>query len=206
MSTGERHSLAMGQALGAELERLLAPHCQPGYCQIAGSIRRRKPTFGDIEIVCLPLPYQAEPLFRNGIASVVGPWDQIRGQLAWPSCRAYQCWIPKGLIKLAGEDSPRVKLDLYMPHPKSFGLIMAIRTGSAEWSHQVLARAWRRAGFESKDGVLVDFRGVPVVLSSNSEEAVFAAIGLPWVQPWEREAPHQAPLDPSAAPPDRAAH
>lgn len=59
MSNGARHNLAMGQAMGDELVRLLAPHCQPGYCQIAGSIRRRKPTFGDIEIVCLPWAIRA---------------------------------------------------------------------------------------------------------------------------------------------------
>ena len=33
---------------------MLAPHCEPGFIHIAGSIRRNTADAGDIEIVCLP--------------------------------------------------------------------------------------------------------------------------------------------------------
>lgn len=185
-SSEKRYPLDLGLAISERLTGLLAPHCQQGFCQVAGSIRRNRPTFGDIEIVCLPLPYQAEPLFRSGIASVLGEWDHIRGTLGL-GCRMFCCWIPEGFTDAAGMPSPRVKLDLYMPRHESWGLIMAIRTGSADWAHHVLASAWCKAGYESRDGVLVDYRGVPARLASNSEEDLFKKIGLPWVDPWDRE-------------------
>ena len=169
MSTGTRIQLDEACAIADDVITRLSLHCSR--LQIAGSIRRRRPTIGDIEIVCLPHAYEASPLFSSGIATVVNQWEKIRGELP---CRYTQRLLPCGL-----------KLDLFMPDPRGYGPQVAVRTGSAAWCQKVLAPAWVRAGFRSKDGVLHRDNGevVPV----HNECDLFGLIGLKWVKPEDRE-------------------
>ncbi len=142
---------------------------------IAGSIRRERPTIGDIEIVCVPKPYDASPLFQSGIATVVNQWEKVRGELP---CKYTQRILPEGM-----------KLDLFMVDPEGYGLQLAIRTGSDNWCRGVLARAWVRAGFRSKDGLLRHDLGAGTVQPVRTERELFEVIKLPWVEPVDREFP-----------------
>lgn len=170
-NTNARRPFAEAHAIALSIVAELAPHCVPGHCQIAGSVRRRRPNPGDIEIVCLPLPYETAPLFRSGIALVVERWEKVKGILP---CKYTQRLHPSGVI-----------VDLFMPDPRGYGLQLAIRTGSADWAHQVLGRAWRSAGFRSEQGLLRDFAGR--VVPTPTERDLFQRIGLPWVEPADRE-------------------
>lgn len=147
----------------------LAPHCER--IAIAGSIRRQRPEVGDIEIVAIPSPYDVG-LFESGIATVVNRWEKVRGELP---CRYTQRVLPEG-----------VNLDLFFATPVNWGLILAIRTGSARFSHEVLAAGWVKAGFNSVDGGLVSrLTGDPV--PTPEETDVFHVAGLQWVEPQHRE-------------------
>ena len=65
----------------------------------------------------------------------------------------------------------------------NWGLIYAIRTGSADYSHRVLACGWVRNGYKSADGMLSrDGVAVPV----REERDLFRLAGVPWVDPEER--------------------
>jgi DNA polymerase/3'-5' exonuclease PolX len=169
MSTGTRIPLAEARAIANDVITQLDPHCSR--IQVAGSIRRGKPTIGDIEVVCLPRPYEESPLFCTGIAAVINQWEKIKGQLP---CRYTQRRLPCGM-----------KLDLFMPDPMGFGLQLAIRTGSAAWCETMLAPAWVRAGFHSKGGVLRRADGSMV--PTPDERVLFDLIGLPWTDPTDRE-------------------
>ena len=78
-------------------------------------------------------------------------------------------------------------LDLFMARRENWGLIFAIRTGSAAFSHSVLASGWCRAGFVSEGGMLrratcgrATCRSpVPV----REERELFELIGVKWVEP-----------------------
>jgi DNA polymerase/3'-5' exonuclease PolX len=168
-STTNRFPLGQAETIAAKVIALLAPHCER--IDVAGSVRRKRLTIGDIEIVCIPKPYQAEPLFASGLATVVNQWPKVKGELP---CRYTQRLLPEG-----------IPLDLFMVDPGGFGLQLAIRTGSAAWSHQVLAKAWVRAGYHSKGGLLRRPNGT--VVPARSERDLFDRIGLPWVAPEERE-------------------
>jgi DNA polymerase/3'-5' exonuclease PolX len=168
-TTENRRPLAEAIRIAEEARSALAPHCDQ--IDICGSIRRRRPTVGDVEIVCVPLPYQHEPLFADGIAPVVAQWPKVRGELP---CRYTQRILPSGM-----------KLDLFMVDPDGYGLQFAIRTGSARWSHEVLARQWVRAGYRSEGGLLRDRWGR--VVPCRTERELFDLIGLDWVEPAERE-------------------
>jgi DNA polymerase (family 10) len=169
MSTGARISLKEAQHIAAGVMEQLKPHCE--VISLAGSIRRERPTIGDIEIVCVPKAYDATPLFASGLATVVNLWKKVRGELP---CRYTQRILPEGM-----------KLDLFMVHPDGYGLQCAIRTGSAEWSRRVLAAAWVRAGFHSDGGLLRRADGT--VVPARTEPELFRLIGLRWVDPRDRE-------------------
>ena len=149
------------------VKSLLIPHCHQ--VEIAGSIRRKKAEVKDIEIVAIPNPYETG-LFESGIATIVNMWDKVKGYLP---CKYTQRMLPEG-----------IKLDLFFATPENWGLIYAMRTGSAEYSHKVLGSAWKAAGYTSVGGILTH-DGVPV--PTRSEEELFELIGVDWVEPEFRE-------------------
>lgn len=115
----------------------LTPHCIK--IEIAGSIRRKKLIVGDIEIVAIPKPYEVG-LFANGIAPIVNKWEKVKGELP---CKYTQRILPEG-----------IKLDLFFAESGNWGNILAIRTGSTEFSKRKLAFRWKDLGFKSKEGYL----------------------------------------------------
>lgn len=146
----------------------LEPHCER--IAIAGSIRRKRPEVKDIEIVAIPKEY-GTGLFESGVAKVVNQWPKVKGELP---CKYTQRVLPEG-----------IKLDLFFCKQANWGLIFAIRTGSAEFSHKVLASTWSSKGYRSVNGMLVSPRGLEVYLSE--EKHLFEKIGLEYVEPEDRE-------------------
>jgi DNA polymerase/3'-5' exonuclease PolX len=144
----------------------LKPHCER--IEIAGSIRRKKANPNDIEIVAIPKPYDVD-LFESGIATVVNMWERVKGTLP---CKYTQRILPEG-----------IKLDLFFATVENWGLIFAIRTGSAEFSHQKLAMEWVRQGYRSKDGMLEKFGELYPI---REERELFELLGIAWVDPVDR--------------------
>lgn len=167
-------NIDLAQELATGIVNDLAPHCEPGRCEIAGSIRRKKPEPGDIEVVCIPKPYQVG-LFADGIAPIVNAWPKVKGELP--------CKYTQRLLPFIDNGEP-VKLDLFFATPESWGLILAIRTGSADYSHHVLAEGWKAKGYHGDGGMLFDTFGnvVPV----REEIDLFRLIGIPWCAPENR--------------------
>ncbi len=152
--------------IATKVKDQLAPHCDR--IEIAGSIRRKKPEVKDIEIVAIPKPYDTG-LFASGIAPVVNQWPKVKGELP---CKYTQRLLPEG-----------IKLDLFFAEPGNWGLIYAIRTGSADYSHKVLASGWVKKGYKSIGGWLHK-NGKPRAVPE--EQDLFKLIGIPFAQPWER--------------------
>ncbi len=158
--------LAKALNIANEIKELLSPHCER--ISIAGSIRRRKTEVNDIEIVAIPKPYETG-LFENGIAKVVNQWEKVKGELP---CKYTQRILPHG-----------IKLDLFFAEPGNWGLIYAIRTGPADYSHKVLATGWVKRGYKSENGYLVA-NGKQIMIPE--EEDLFTRIGLAYVGPQNR--------------------
>jgi len=146
----------------------LKPHCER--IEIAGSIRRKKPEVKDIEIVAIPKPYEIG-LFETGIATVINKWQKVKGELP---CKYTQRILQDG-----------IKVDIFFAVPENWGLIYAIRTGSADYSFKVLAAGWVAQGYKSIDGHLFH-------LSNNKrydvreEKDLFARAGVKYCEPEER--------------------
>jgi DNA polymerase/3'-5' exonuclease PolX len=158
----------LGTAIQISERRMaeLAPHCFR--IAIAGSVRRRAPEVGDIEIVAIPKPYEVN-LFSSGIAAVVQQWKKVKGELP---CKYTRRVLPDG-----------IELDLFFATPRNWGYIIAIRTGSAEFSKR-LAAGWCRYGMHGVDGMLVDRDGREVVV--REEKDLFDLAGMKFVPPEER--------------------
>jgi len=148
----------------------LKPFCSR--CEIAGSVRRMAPTIGDIEIVAQLLPFTDSLIYERGIAKVVNRWPKIRGGMNFGKTKYTQRILPEG-----------IKLDLFFCTPENWGNIYAIRVGSANFSHKVLARGWSRQGFKSIDGFLWK-NGKKY--ECREERDVFKLAGVPWVPPNKR--------------------
>jgi DNA polymerase/3'-5' exonuclease PolX len=141
----------------------LAPFCHR--IEIAGSIRRKKPEVKDIELVAIPKPFQTG-LFSDGIASVVNQWEKVKGQMP---CKYTQRILPEG-----------IKLDLFFAEPGNWGMIYALRTGSAEYSHRILAHGWVVRGYKSIDGYLYQ---LGKKYETREEIDLFNRISVPYVDP-----------------------
>jgi DNA polymerase/3'-5' exonuclease PolX len=152
----------------------LSPYCER--IAIAGSIRRKRPEVKDIEIVCIPKRIQVESLFGEEFITdpefcwTVNLWEKIKGS---PEGRYTQRRIPGG-----------INLDLFMCFKENWGNIFAIRTGSAEYSHKVLAAGWVKKGYISIDGFL--HQGVTRI-NIYEEEDLFRLLDIRWIEPEKRE-------------------
>lgn len=170
------------KAIAEGLVEQLAPHCER--IQIAGSIRREKPEVKDIEIVAIPKPYDVG-LFESGIATVVNQWEKVKGELP---CKYTQRIIKASYYSGMPETSwfEDIKLDLFLATPANWGLILAIRTGSAEYSHQVLANGWCRKGYHSIDGMLFHEKS-KWERKVTEEWQLFQLLDIPMPEPKDRE-------------------
>ena len=148
----------------------LRPHCTR--IEIAGSIRRKKPEVKDIEIVAIPQPYTTG-LFESGLAKVVNQWKKVKGEMEYGKTKYTQRILPEG-----------IKLDLFLAEEDNWGSIFAIRTGSADYSHKVLAKGWVRQGFKSEGGYLFRDNERHEI---REERDLFNMIGVPYIEPEMRE-------------------
>lgn len=137
LESSKKYPYAEAHRIALDVLEQLRPYCIRA--EIAGSLRRKKSEVGDIEIVAIPKPFETG-LFQSGIASVVNQWEKVKGELP---CKYTQRILPEG-----------IKLDLFFAEEGNWGSILAIRTGSAEYSHRVLANGWVKEGFKSEGGYL----------------------------------------------------
>lgn len=179
---------------------LLTPHCEK--IHIAGSVRREKSLVKDIEILCQPKIHEVKDLFGNVLRAE-------RSAFFTYAVTTFTEKVIKGKhdgrymqILVKGN----VTLDLFMPQPADYFRMLAIRTGSADYSHLVIADGWKRKGWCAVNGIglrriedCVERRNGDKhswVLSNpngelppvwQSEEEFFAWLGIPYTAPKNRE-------------------
>ncbi len=165
----KKYPYAEAYKIATEILEELRPYCTR--IEIAGSIRRKKPEVKDIEIVAIPKPYNSGPL-ESGLAKVVNRWEKVKGTMQYGKVKYTQRILPSG-----------IKLDLFFAEEGNWGSIFAIRTGSADYSHYVLANGWVKKGFKSVGGYLMK-NGVKHEV--REEKDLFQIIGVPYIEPEQR--------------------
>lgn len=119
----------------------LAPACER--IQIAGSVRRRKSTVGDIELLVIPLVGAVQSgsnlfteqgcLLHRELDQRVndGKLEVVQGHSGDAKARRY---------KLLFTDPPGVGLDIFTARPGGWGYQLAIRTGPAHYSRRLVTQ------------------------------------------------------------------
>ncbi len=133
-----------------QIKERLQPFCER--IMIVGSVRREKETVGDLELCLIPKRDPGQPSFFGetqgpvckGFVKVVNEFTRIKGQT---DGRYLQVALTVKWNQGREEMSTFLKCDIFMPAPYDFGRIVAIRTGSAEFSKDVLAVGWKKLGW-----------------------------------------------------------
>lgn len=162
-----KHTDALKIAL--RVVELLSPHCYR--IEIAGSLRRQKQMVKDIEIVCIPKPYQTG-LFSDGLALVVNEWRKVKGDLDYEFSKYTQRILPEG-----------IKLDLFFAVPENWGSILLIRTGDWEFSKHFMGFIMPQRGYKQTDGY-VWLNGGKIAV--REEKELFDLMKIPWIAPQYR--------------------
>ncbi len=138
--------LEQARKIAQKIVSELASYCER--IEIAGSIRRCKPEVGDIEIVAIPkvatVPdglFSTKEIRSPGFVMFVNQFEKVKGDAE--TGKYTQRILPEG-----------IKLDLFTATKDNWGLIFAIRTGSAKFSKENLAFAWVRRGYKSVGGMM----------------------------------------------------
>ncbi len=153
----------------------LQPYCER--IQIAGSLRRRRPEVGDIEMVAIPKLVQGVDLFggpgseQNLLEDYLHTFDILRGGDHYKK------------IRLAS-----IEVDLFITTPEQWGVIFLLRTGSAEFSHWFVTRRCDGGGLPSHMRIQDGRLWIGGQVADTPEESdLFEKTGICWVSPNERE-------------------
>lgn len=163
----------------------LQPACER--IEIGGSLRRLCAEVSDIEIIAKPRvdPFNELDLLLVGLIAkkrlVPGPGSSDGKKPPYG---------PR--YKRLAEPLSGMQIDVFsvLP-PANWGILYAVRTGSAHFSHWLASRAIER-GMRIRDGQLYayDKTSLPwreFTIPCPEEENFFQALGLPWIQPPDRE-------------------
>lgn len=172
---------------------------------VAGSVRREHFSVGDIEIVCAPKRMTVQKDFFETGEVIIPEFEKVVKKIALLILSGQvdgrmMKIIINGTETYYNPDLKRngMKLDLFMPTPEDYFRILAIRTGSADFSHHQLAVAWKRKGWVgTEDGLRMERECLEMshnkwkCINPNptlppewqSEEDFFEWIELPWVEP-----------------------
>jgi DNA polymerase/3'-5' exonuclease PolX len=186
------------EEVARRLTAVMAPFCLR--VEIAGSIRRSCPEVKDVELVAVPrwsdrpAPIQSLFVEESERVNLLHEWathEAVGTGVRWikPGTSEVVDWEPKpeGKYWRALVDDT-VKLDLFLAAPENYGMIMAIRTGCAEFSQALMTYAKHRTGYHVEGGYLRDREGAP--LETPEERDVFDLLGVDFVKPKERTGQH----------------
>lgn len=165
----------------------LKPRCEK--LIVAGSLRRRKQEVGDVEIVFVPR-MEARQVDLFGSADFNLADEEIDrmaedGTIAKRLSRVgITTWGEKNKLALHRSG---IAVDLFSAKPEAWWNYIVCRTGPASLNERIATEAKRRgyrwnpygAGFTR----LADGAEIPM----ESERSVFAFVGMPYLEPWERD-------------------
>lgn len=170
--------LENARGIADELVELLTPACER--LIIAGSIRRRKPDVGDLELLAIPK--------FNGVVDLLDQklkWLMLRGVFDHrPNKRGSIMYGPKN--KLLRHVDSGIGVDIFSTDEECWWVALVVRTGGKSTNQEIATRAIERGrsfhaygrGFTLADGS---------ELVCRSEQDVFKAVGMRYLEPWERK-------------------
>lgn len=186
-------NLSQALPLAEKIKDALSPACER--IEIAGSIRRRKSTVGDIEIVAIPklIPdMEAQLSLFDDPPKLVSALDMllerlIRDKGNFRRGNKNGDYMKNFLLEYDNEDGD-IPIELYITSGDQWGYIYALRTGPGEFN-QAWVTQQRKGGLlpnrYSFSGGWLYKDGKPI--PTPEEEDVFALIGGGVISPTDRD-------------------
>lgn len=163
--------------LGLRVIDALQPFCKR--IMVAGSVRRERAVVNDLDVVLIPAGLEAMNLIMERVEQ---NWDLVTGRR------------PDPLNIIFRSRKSGFQLDLFFAHagvadliatvPSNWGSVLLCRTGS-KWHNQQLCQhainrglkfAWQRGVMKGDE-----------LLASETEESIYEALGVPFLEPTNRE-------------------
>lgn len=181
MGGDRRWPLADGERVAYELTALLSPACER--IAIAGSIRRRKPDVGDIELLCAPKSVRpADILFGADQLDIEVRRLIGRGVLAYrPNVKGTVTYGP--LNKLLLHVPSGIPLDIFSTDLANWGMALVVRTGSADFNKRMMTRFLQQGMKGHAYGGITTPNGE---VECPDEETVFQCLGWEFIPPGAR--------------------
>jgi DNA polymerase/3'-5' exonuclease PolX len=179
-------------SIAKDVARELCAHLKPITDRLicAGSLRRRKPEVGDVEILFVPKFGRVDDgtLFGSEGSLVDAKLEELlrAGVITKrPSVNGSTAYGPKN--KLLVHVATGMPVDLFTATEANWFNYLVCRTGPSE-SNVRIAEAAKAKGFKwhpYKPGFSEEATGR--VFPMGSEEEVFRFVGLPYAKPWDRQ-------------------
>ena len=175
----------------------LAPFCER--ITIAGSVRRRKRSVKDIEILAVPKTFETVDMF-NEVHEVHSQLDDFLTELVKqngqffkkrPNKRGHYTFGPKN--KLMIHVPSGIPIDVFTTTAENWGMSLVVRTGPKEFNIAMMSRfqelsmrghAYGGVSVKRPNDELGDYWEV---LDCPDEESVFKLLGWEYAEPHERE-------------------
>lgn len=160
------------------------------YCEriaVAGSIRREVAFVGDIEIVCIPhMTTNRKLTFTEKLPDVstleyIDLEYLLDGRIIKNGTKYKQIYL----------EDWQINLDLFIVTPPAqWGVIYAIRTGSREFSKQLVTIKQQGGLLPSNRKIMNGYLCIrdndQTIIDTPEEKDLFDTIGLEWVEPADR--------------------
>jgi DNA polymerase/3'-5' exonuclease PolX len=185
--------LATAERYARQIVDWLAPFCES--IAVVGSIRRERITCNDIDIVCIPKITQQ----RDLIGAVSGLENHLltflRDYVARRNPDSSRTITPRFIS--GGEKPgkqillqlPKCQLDLWFANSSNWATRLMCRTGSKEHNILICQRA-QACGlkWDPYTGLMDELEpGVFAPLNTPTEEDIYKTLGLPFIEPANRE-------------------
>ena len=161
-----RTLLPAARAVAEQVASALRAHGGVERLEVAGSLRRMRETVKDVDI----------------LVTSTEPARVIETLTSLPSVTEV---IARGDTKVSVRHQDGLQVDLRVVEPSAFGAALQYFTGSKDHNVRVRELAKRRGLTISEYGVFEEKSGRRV--AGETEDEVYAAVGLPWIPPELRE-------------------
>jgi DNA polymerase (family 10) len=169
--------LEKARAIAQEIVYWLTPACER--IVIAGSIRRRKPEVGDIELLCIPRFVNSIDYLDRMVRALV-----TQRRLGFRRNKlGSRVYGPKN--KLMAHLPSGIGVDIFSTTEECWAVSLVVRTGGEKTNKRIAAAAIRKGWRFHAYGDGFDAPGGHITCST--EQKVFEVVGLPYLPPEQRE-------------------